>query len=303
MNVLVTGGTGLIGKPLIQSLRAKGYDVTVLSRNIKKMSVSPGLQILEWDGRTDTGWGRQLSKMDAVINLAGENIGSFPWTEKRKRIFRESRIGAGNALTEAVQQAEPRPRVFIQASAVGYYGPRGTEQVDESAEPGDDFSAKLCVDWEASTEKVESLGVCHIIIRTGVVLANNGGVLPLMALPVRMFAGGRLGAGRQGIPWIHIFDEVNAIQFLVENETTQGIYNLSAPKPVSSADFIKTLSVVLRRPYWIHAPQSALRLVLGEMSTLLLEGQYAVPKRLLEGGFTFKYKSAESALRNLFGGR
>ncbi len=300
MNILITGGTGLIGRPLIHSLLSNGHRVTVLSRNIKKISASPALQVLEWDGRTVTGRGFQLHKIDAVINLAGENIGSFPWSVKRKRTFRESRLNVGNVLVEAVRNAESRPRVFIQASAVGYYGPHGDERVDESTAQGGDFSAKLCIDWEASTKPVESMGLRRIIIRTGVVLANDGGVLPLMALPVRLFVGGRLGGGGQGFPWIHIDDEVNAIQYLLENEYSQGVYNLSAPNPVSNADFTQTLARVLHRPYWLHAPQFAIKLVLGEMSTLLLDGQYMLPKRLVEGGFRFKYELVESALWDLY---
>jgi uncharacterized protein len=302
MNILITGGTGLIGRPLIRSLLSNGHLVTVLSRNTKKISASPALQVLDWDGRTVTGWGHQLNLIDAVINLAGENIGRFPWTEKRKRTFRESRLDAGNVLVEAIQKAESRPRMFIQASAVGYYGPHGNELVDESTAPGGDFSARLCIDWEASTEPVELMGLRRIVIRTGVVLAKGGGVLPLMAFPVQLFVGGRLGRGEQGYPWIHIDDEVNAIKYLLENENSQGVYNLSAPNPMSNADFTQSLARILHRPYWFHAPQFVIRLALGEMSTLLLDGQYMLPKRLVEGGFRFEYETVESALRDLYSG-
>jgi hypothetical protein len=301
MNILITGGTGLIGRPLTRSLISNGHEITVLSRSLKKVSTSPAVQSLSWDGHTVTGWGHQINKIDAVINLAGENIGSFPWTEKRKHTFRESRLAAGNALVEAIRNAESRPGIFIQASAVGFYGPHGDDLVDESVSPGDDFSAKLCIDWEASTSPVEALGLRRIIIRTGVVFAMEGGVFPLMALPVRMFVGGRLGSGMQGLPWIHIEDEVNAIRYLLENEQSHGVYNLSAPNPVSNADFTQTLAKVLHRPYWFHAPQFVIRIALGEMSSLLIDGQYLIPKRLVEAGFNFKFIVVESALRDLYG--
>jgi uncharacterized protein (TIGR01777 family) len=302
MIILITGGSGLIGKPLIQSLIDHGHKIIVLSRNKKRTSGNPSIRILEWDGLTISDWRTSINHIDAIINLAGENIGSFPWTPKRKREFLNSRQNAGRVLVEWLRMTGFRPEVFIQASAVGYYGPHGEEPVDESTAPGADFSARLCIEWERSTQPVESMGVRRIIIRTGVVLAKKGGVLPLMALPVRFFLGGHLGNGRQGFPWIHIKDEVNAIRYLLEDQRTQGVYNLSASHPVPNSEFFHTLAKVLKRPYWFHAPDFAIKIALGEMSTLLLDGQYLIPRRLLDSGFIFDYDFIEPALKNIYFG-
>jgi uncharacterized protein len=299
MNILITGGTGLIGRPLIRSLVSSGHHITVLSRNSKHQSDYPNVEYQQWDGQNVTSWGSSVNQVDAVINLAGENIGSFPWTRKRKQLFRESRLKAGTALVNYIRNARPRPSIFIQASAVGFYGPRGDERIDETSGSGNDYSARLCIDWEASSAEVEEIGVRRIIMRTGVVLDRAGGVLPLMSLPVRLFAGGRLGTGNQGIPWIHIVDEVNAIKFLLEDESACGVYNLSSPNPVSNSSFMKTLAQVIKRPYWFHVPQGVIRFALGEMSTLLLDGQFMVPGRLQESGFKFKYEKVAIALQDL----
>jgi len=299
MNILITGGTGLIGRPLIRLLVSSGHHIVVLSRNSSKQSIYPNVEFQQWDGQNVTSWGSSEYKVDAVINLAGENIGSFPWTKKRKRLFRESRLKAGSALVNAIRSAQPRPSIFIQASAVGFYGPRGVENIDETAGSGIDYSAGLCTEWEASSADVEEMGLRRIVIRTGVVLDKNGGVLPLMALPVRLFAGGRLGTGNQGIPWIHIDDEVNAIKFLLENDSARGVYNLSAPNPVSNSAFMKTISIMIKRPYWFHVPHKVIRFALGEMSTLLLDGQFMVPSRLLDSEFKFRYETVELALQNI----
>jgi uncharacterized protein len=302
MRILIAGGTGRIGKPLIRALISSGHKVVVLSRSASKISATSEISRITWDGKTTTGWGGILNEIEVVVNLAGETIGSFPWTPKRKKKFRDSRLDAGHALVSAIRDARERPKIFIQASAVGFYGSRGYERVDEATGPGDGFSAKLCCDWESSTEEVEVIGVRRIIIRTGIVLENNGGVLPLMVLPVKLFVGGRMGSGEQGIPWIHIDDEVQAIRFLLEDETAQGVYNLSAPTPVSNAEFIKVMAKVLNRPYWFHVPENVIRFALGEMSTLLLDGQYVIPKRLSALGFKFRYDTIESAAMGLFGG-
>jgi uncharacterized protein (TIGR01777 family) len=300
MKILITGGTGLIGKPLVNSLIADANQVIILSRNPPKANLLPNAEIIQWDGCTPQGWGHLLNEVDAVINLAGENIGSFPWSEKRKIQFRQSRIRAGAAIVDAFNTAKARPCVLLQASAVGYYGPQGDELIDESTPGGSDFSARLCVDWEDSTKPVEEMGVRRVVVRTGIVLSSQGGVLPLMALPTRLFVGGSLGKGRQGFPWIHIGDEVAAIRFLLENENLKGVFNLSAPNPVSSIDFIRSLAKVLHRPCWFPTPAFALKLILSEMSTLLLDGQFMIPKRLVEAGFKFSFTNVELALRDLY---
>lgn len=301
MRILIAGGTGLIGKALIRRLHSNGFSIVVLSRSPGKFTEFQDVEVIHWDGRTTNGWGGLVKETDAVINLAGENIGRFPWTEKRKQEFRESRVAAGHALVAAIKESARPPRVFIQASAVGYYGPRGAELVDESFDPGTDFSARLCMDWENSTKSIEDMGIRRVIIRTGIVLARKGGIFPQMALPVKLYFGGRMGDGRQGIPWIHMEDEVGAIQFLLENGSARGVYNLSGPAPLSNAEFTKNIASVLKRPYWFHLPKTAVRLLLGEISSLLLNGQFQVPKKILNLGYKFKYQTIEPALLDLIG--
>ncbi len=308
MNILMTGGTGLIGRILAKELLAKGCQVTVLSRNPQKhRAVMPGIELVKWNGRTPQGWGRLIETADAIINLAGasiagEGLGGIltqRWSKAIKQRIRQSRTDAGQAITQAIKAAANKPRVLVQSSAVGYYGPRGHEDVVADSPPGDDFLAQVCVDWEDSTQAVEAMGVRRIIIRTGLVMTKTGGILPMMLLPFRLFIGGPLGSGQQDISWIHIRDEVDAILYLLGSETAQGAYNLTAPTPVNSAQFGKVAGKVLRRPSFFSTPALALKLALGEKATLVLDGQRAVPNRLLESGYTFRFTHLEPALRDL----
>lgn len=300
--VIITGGTGLIGRRLAADLVEGGYEVIVLSRNPGRATNLPaGVQAVAWDARTAVGWGELAEGAAAIVNLAGENIGESRWSEERKRRILESRLNAGAAVVEAVKAAGTKPRVVIQSSAVGYYGPRGDEVVTEETPPGDDFLANVCKQWEASTAAVETMGVRRAVIRTGVVLSTEAGALPRLLLPFRLFAGGRLGSGRQWWPWIHIADEVRAIRFLIETETAQGPFNLCAPNPLTNAEFGRVLGRVMGRPAVLPAPAFAIRLVFGEMATVVLDGQRVVPHRLQEMGFDFLFPEAEAALRNLLG--
>jgi len=302
MRVLIAGGSGLIGRALAASLVRDGNEVVILSRRPERVTGLPaGVGVKPWDGRTAEGWGSQVDNTDAIINLAGENISTGRWTKKRKRAIFESRLNAGRAIVEAVKAAASRPRVTIQASGVGYYGPCGDEEITEEMPPGHDFLARLAVDWEASTAPLEALGVRRVIIRTGVVLSTAGGALPRLLLPFRFFTVSRLGSGRQWFPWIHIADEVGAIRFLMENERASGSFNLAAPAPLINAEFCPLLGQCLRRPIPIPAPAFALRLFFGEMATALLDGQRAIPRRLLQLGFTFQFPEAGSALKDLLG--
>lgn len=300
MNVLIAGGTGFIGSALTHSLLADGHKVWVLTRNPARARLAAGAQSVGWDGRTVGNWLDVFSQMDAVVNLVGENVGQWPWTAERKRRIRNSRIDAGIALSGAFQKASRRPAVLIQSSGVGYYGPRGNKPVDETSPAGSDFFASVASDWEASTRVVDSLGVRRVVIRTSLVLDARAGILPLMALPVKLFAGGRLGNGKQGVSWIHIEDHIRAMRFLLENGKAIGAFNLSAPNPLSNAEFMAALSKSLGRPYWFHVPAFALRLALGEMSTLLLDGQFAIPQRLVSLGFVFRFETAPEAFKSLF---
>ncbi len=299
MNILITGGTGLIGKALTRSLLADGHTVWALTRrDLLPAPGTQGLTLVHWDGRTPSGWGELVSRMDAVINLAGEPLARWPWTKAQKQRFLDSRVQAGQAVTEAIRAASPRPKVLIQASGINHYGLCGG-LADESTSPGDDFLSRLTVAWEDATKEVEQMGVRRCVTRQAVVLAPKGGLFPLMALPVRLFAGGPLGGGKQAVPWVHLDDVVGAMRFLLENERTTGAYNLIAPEAVSNADFYRILAKALHRPYWFPTPAFLLKLVLGEMSVLVLEGRAAAPRRLVEAGYRFQYGEIVVAINHL----
>lgn len=303
MRILITGGTGLIGRALAGELAAAGYEVIVLSRTPEHVTDLPaGARAVRWDGRSAQGWGPLADGAAAIVNLAGESIGGGLWTKARKERIHASRLNAGRAVVEAVQAAGRKPRVVVQASGVGYYEPRGDGPITEAASAGHDFLAQVAVPWEASTAPVEALSVRRVILRTAAVLSRAGGVLPLMALPFRLFFGGPVGSGRQWLPWIHLADEVGAIRFLLEHDEAAGPFNLVAPGAVTNADFGRALARALRRPYWFPAPAFALQLLLGELADgLLLNGQRAVPERLLALGYTFKFPRVEPALGDLLG--
>ncbi|HEY5902277.1 MAG TPA: NAD-dependent epimerase/dehydratase family protein, partial [Anaerolineales bacterium] len=217
MKILITGGTGFLGRALARSFLADGYEVIGLARHAPRQALPEGLRFVQWDGRTAAGWGGIINEIDVVINLAGRSLASWPWTRAMKRQFLDSRAQAGRALAEAITQAQHRPRLLVQSSGINHYGLRG-ETATESTPPAQDFLARLTVEWEASTRSVEELGVRRVITRSAVVLAGRGGLLPLMALPVRLFVGGPLAGGRQAVPWIHLDDEVGAVRFLVDQE-------------------------------------------------------------------------------------
>jgi uncharacterized protein (TIGR01777 family) len=301
MRIIITGGSGLIGRALSASLAADGHQVILLSRTPERATGLPvGVRAAGWDGHTAAGWGSLADGAEAIVNLAGESIAAGRWTPERKRRIRDSRLNAGRAVLEAVQAAADRPQVVVQASAVGYYGPCGDEEITEQTPPGDDFLAQaVVVEWEASTAPVEALGVRRAVIRTGVVLSKDGGALPRLLLPFKLLAGEPLGSGRQWFPWIHIADEVRAIRFLIDSQAADGPFNLSAPNPLTNAEFSRALGRVLGRPSFLPTPTPVLRLLFGEMATVLLDGQRALPVRLLDLGFTFRFPEAESALRDL----
>ncbi len=309
MHILITGGTGLIGRALVADLTRSGHSVTVLTRRPERAAGRlPNQTVIHpWDAHTLEGWAHLIEEHEAVVNLAGESIaGETPtqvltrrWTPDYKTRIRESRLRAGQLLMEAIQQTRRRPSVLIQASAVGYYGNVSDRDVDETFPAGNDFLAEVCRAWEASTLEAEALGIRRVVIRTGLVMASQGGILPLMLLPVKLFLGGPLGNGQQAVPWIHIADEVAAIRFLLEDDSAQGAYNLSAPQPITQAEFVRIAGQVLHRPSFFPTPGFLLRLALGEKASLVLEGQRAVPKRLLEAGFRFRFTDLEAALRDL----
>jgi uncharacterized protein (TIGR01777 family) len=309
MRVIITGGTGLIGRALANSMAQDQHEVIVVSRNPKKREgLAANVRVEEWDARSAQGWGIWADGADAIVNLAGESIAGerFPpsrWTSARKKRILESRVNAGEAVVEAIKAAARKPSVVIQSSAVGYYGPRGDENITEEHSAGDDFLAGVCQQWEASTAEVEELGVRRVIIRSGLVLSSKGGVLPMMALPFKMFVGGKIGSGQQQIPWIHVEDEVAAIRFLIENTAASGAYNLATPNPLSNAGFSKALGRALRRPSFFPTPGILMKIAFGELASTLLTGQRAVPKRLQGMSFQFHFPELEGAIRDLYHNR
>ncbi|WP_006786604.1 TIGR01777 family oxidoreductase [Thiorhodospira sibirica] len=311
MKILITGGTGFIGRHLANRWAAQGHAVIVLSRQAQAPGAAglhPQVRILAWDGVSAQGWGSELEGADAIVNLAGANIageGLLPtrWSAERKDLITRSRVAAGQAVVQAITAATVKPRVLLQASGIDYYAAQPSMElppVNEDSPRGEGFLAEVCAQWEQATAPVEILGVRRVIMRTGVVLSDNGGALPRMALPFRFFAGGTLGNGQQPVSWIHLEDQLGAIEFLLAQEAAHGAFNLCAPHPLSNAAFMRELGRALHRPALLPAPALALKLALGEMSTLLLSGRRALPQRLLDMGYVFRYPTADTALAALY---
>jgi hypothetical protein len=296
MNVMIAGGSGFLGNALTKSFFADGHKVFILTRGA---SVTPSSQAVKWDAKTTHGWGHLVNEMDVIIHLAGRTLASWPWTAATKRDFHDSRTLPGLALGQAILEADHRPGIFIQQSGINHYGLHG-DIATESTPPADDFLAQLTVQWEAATKSVEDLGVRRIVVRSAPVLGKGEGLLPLMALPVKLFVGGPIGGGKFSVPWIHIHDWVGAIRYLIANENARGAYNLIAPTPTSNAEFYRAIASVLHRPYWFPTPAFLLRTLLGEMSVLVVEGRFVLPKRLTESGYKFQFEAAHEALADLF---
>lgn len=308
MRVIITGGTGLIGRELAGAMGTQGHDVVILSRNPGKAGkLPPGVRAAGWDGKTAAGWGELLDVPDGdagIVHLAGESIAEGRWNDEKKRRIRDSRVDSSRAVVEAIRQAAVKPRVLLQGSAVGYYGPHGDEVLTEDDPPGDDFLSKVCVEWEESSREAEALGVRRALLRTGIVLSPEGGALPKLLLPYRMMAGAPLGSGRQWFPWIHAADEVAAIRFLLKTGDASGAFNLTAPNPVTNQQLGDALARAVGRPNPLQAlglkvPGAVFRAALGEMADSILQGQRAVPRKLLEHGFRFRFPDLQPALRDL----
>ncbi len=305
MRVMIAGGSGLIGQALTSALIAGGDQVTILSRNAAKAMKLPKVaNVLQWDGKSIGDWAKQVEFTDVIINLTGENLsgeGFLPsrWTKERKVRLVQSRVNSGKVLTKAVEMADSKPAVFVQASGIGYYGTQQVKPLTEIDNPGYGFLTDLCVGWEASSQPVEVLGVRRVVARNGVVLSNRGRVLPLLVFPYKLWVGGRLGNGRQVFSWIHIEDGVNAILFLMRNEQARGVFNLTTPYPATDDEFGRTISKVIHRPHYLPIPGFAMKIAFGEVATMVLQGQRVLPKKLLELGYEFKFPTLESALKDL----
>jgi len=300
MNVLISGGSGFIGRALSRRLLAGGDRVTVLSRAPEHAKVLDGVRVEKWDGLTVGPWADAIDETDAIVHLAGENIGAIPWSPTRKQQIIDSRVKTGKVLVEAIRQAGRRPGVLLQPSGIGYYGMSEDQTMTEKSPPGNDFLARVTLLWEGATQAVEALGVRRVVTRTGLLLDRREGAFPRLLLPFRLFVGGKLGSGRQWYSWIHIQDEVEAMLFLLKNEMARGPYNLTAPQPVTNAEFARTLGKVVGRPAWFPTPAFPIKAVFGEMSTVVLSGQRVIPERLAGLGYKFRFEALEPALRDLF---
>ena len=301
MRVIVTGATGFIGSALCRELEGS-YEVVALSRDAERASRSVGdsARVVEWDGRTAGGWACEVEGALAVVNLAGDNIASGRWTESKKRSILRSRLDCSRAVADAVKRARAKPRVVVQASAIGYYGDRGDEELDESSGSGAGFLSDVCRQSEGFAAEFEGMGVRCAVIRTGVVLGRAGGALPRLMQPFRYYLGGHIGSGRQWFSWINLEDEVAAIRFLLEHEDMKGVFNLTSPQPVTMKEFCRELGRAMCRPAWLAAPIFVARLALGEMAAeMLLAGQRVLPRRLLDAGFEFKCSKVQSALDDI----
>lgn len=294
MKVIVAGGTGFLGTPLVARLRSDGHDVSILSRRPR------GAGEIAWSPDGTAGpWADAIDGAGAVINLAGESIAGGRWTAARKTAIRESRIRATRSLVNAIAKAPRRPATFVSASAVGYYGPRGDEPLTEESPPGSDFLATVCRDWEAEALRAGA-GTRVVLLRTGLVLGNGGGALPQIALPFRLFAGGPVGSGRQYWSWIHRDDWVELVRWALQTTGVSGPINLTAPNPVTNREFASTMGRVMRRPAFMPAPGFAMKLLLGEMAdALLLTGQRVLPAKPRAAGYTFRFESLQPALQDL----
>lgn len=297
MRVIIAGGSGLIGRALTHHLCAQGYAVVVLSRQPHTVTGLPeGADVAGWDGSSSEGWEHLVDGAHAVVNLAGEGIASRRWTYAQKRRLRDSRIRSTHGIVAAIRAAPQKPAVLLQASAVGYYGNTDDEEVDERRAPGSGFLADVSQEWEQASAAVEEVGTRRVVLRLGVSLSAEGGMLPRVLLPFRFFLGGALGSGRQWVPWIHIEDTVGALEFLLAHEEVSGPVNVCGPTPVQFSDFASAVGKTLQRPSVFRVPSWVIRLGMGEMADVVLHGQRALPVRLTEAGFAFRYPVVEDAL-------
>ena len=296
MRAIVTGATGLIGTRLVRALTERGDEVTVLSRDPQRARERLGVAAVKWAPLR--GPAPALAGADAVVHLAGEPVAQRWSAAARERISASRELGTAG-LVAGLEAAEPRPGVLVSASGVGYYGPRGDEEVDESSPPGVDFLAQVCAAWEDAARAAEELGVRVVLVRTGVVLDRNGGALAKMLPPFRAGVGGPVAGGRQWMSWIHVEDLVGLyLAALDGGEAWRGPVNATAPRPARNADFSKALGRALRRPAVVPVPGAALRLLYGEMAEIVTTGQRAAPRRALELGYAFRHPELEEALRS-----
>jgi uncharacterized protein (TIGR01777 family) len=301
VKTIIAGGTGFLGSRLASLLAARGEDVVILTRDPERARKGgiPSVNYVGWDLRQQGPWGAAFEGADAVVNLVGESIAGWRWTRGKKQRILESRLRATRALVQAIRAASVRPHVFISASAVNYYDSSWPGAVTESSPPGQGFLAEVTVAWEREASHVVDLGVRLVLLRIGIVLDASQGALPRLLPPFRWFIGGPLGSGRQWFPWIHSEDVAGIILTAIERDDLAGPLNGTAPGILTMNDFCSHLGHVLHRPSWFRVPASALRLMLGEMSVLVLRGAKVLPERLLAAGYRYRFPELEGALQDL----
>ncbi len=303
MKIAITGATGFVGSRLVEKLTVEGHQILILTRSLERakrifpVSAFPTVEAVTYTPRESGNWQQAISGCDAVINLAGEPIAER-WTAEHKKAILESRQLGTRKIVEAISQANPKPAVLINASAVGYYGTSETTTFAENSPPGNDFLAEVCKNWEAEAQKVKDAGVRLVILRNGIVL-GNGGALAKMIPPFQLFAGGPLGNGRQWFSWIHRDDLVNLILAALKQPELNGVFNATSPNPVRMTELCQTLGEVMNRPSWLPVPDFALEFLLGEGAKVVLEGQQVLPKATQSMGFQYQYPMLKEALTEI----
>ncbi len=294
MKTLITGASGLVGTALQKDFEERGYEILLASRSEPK-----GENFVEWSIEDGFAEPEKLEGLDAVVHLAGESVNGLRWTDDKKKAIRDSRVTGTRTLVKTLSQLENRPKVLVAASAIGFYGERGNEELTESSTAGDTFLADVAKDWEAEARRAEDAGIRTVLLRTGIVLSKDGGALGTMLLPFKLGVGGVIGSGKQWMSWISLDDHIAAINFVIGNENIRGAVNAVSPKPVTNEEFTKTLGEVLYRPTFLPLPEFVVSMALGEMGdALLLASTRVLPKRLADAGFEFKYPELKAALEH-----
>jgi uncharacterized protein len=301
MRVTLTGATGLVGRRLVAALKQRGDEVTVLSRSPEKAQSRLGVEAMAWNPAEEPAPVAALAGRDGVVHLAGEPV-SQRWNDEVKRRIVDSRVASTHNLVATLREADPRPKVLVSASGVGYYGPHGDERITESDPAAPDFLGQLCVDWEGAADTAKELGVRVAYVRTGIALDPSGGALKTMLPPFKLGLGGPIGGGQQYMPWIHIDDLVGIYLAALDGDQWTGALNGAAPEPVPQKAFAKALGRALRRPAFAPAPKFALKLMMGEMAEIATTGVRAVPERPLQLGYSFAHPDLDEALRSLLNG-
>jgi uncharacterized protein (TIGR01777 family) len=301
MKYLIAGGTGFIGSHLSAHLSRGRHDIVLLTRSSSRTAVlnSASVRYVHWDPYASGEWMKEVDGADIVINLIGKNVFENRWNEKVKKEILDSRVIPTRLIVQAISAAVRKPSLMISASAVGYYGDRQDETITEESAPGNDFLADVVNQWEGAAYEAERFGVRVATPRIGLVLEKSGGMIGKMLLPFQLFAGGPIGSGKQYLPWVHMEDVMRGILYPAENTIFRGVYNLVSPLPITMNEFAKKFGAVLHRPSWIPVPSFALTLLYGEGGAVILSGQRALPKRLLESGYVFSYTDLSAALRNI----